>query len=176
MDTKIITALFCVMLMSPTLTPKRELNNSRQFPFVEEDSQGNSGPGIFEEYDGTKSLSQRLERLDAFALYLKHTSLHGYVISYGGRRSCRGEALSRAQFAKNYLSKVKSIDRKRITALDGGYLDKWAVQLWFGAQGQSPPTRMSTIDRRSVQIIKSCNPKTSKRKKHGGSRCEIFKR
>jgi hypothetical protein len=165
MRTTIITSFICFILMSPTLLLKKGLNNTMH---LHEGSQGNnSGPGIFEEYDETKSLLQRLERLDAFALYLNHTSLQAYVISYGGRRSCRGEALSRARFAKDYLSKVKSLDRKRITALDGGYLDKWAVQLWFGAQGESPPTLMATIDHRNVQIIKNCKPKTSKRKKHG---------
>jgi hypothetical protein len=167
--TTIITSFVCLVLMSPTLLLKKGLNKTSHLPVVDEGSQGNnSGPGIFEGYDETKSLQQRLERLDGFALYLKlNPSVQAYVISYGGRRSCRDEALRRAQFAKNYLSRVKSIDRKRITALDGGYLDEWGVQLWFGAQGESPPTLMPTVDRSKVQIIKNCKPKTSKRKKQG---------
>jgi hypothetical protein len=155
--------------MSPTLLLKEELNETMHLAGGDEGSRGNnSGPGIFEEYDETKSLPQRVDRLDGFAIYLKENpSFQAYVISYGGRRSCPGEALSRASFAKDYLSKVKGIDRKRITALDAGYLDKWAVQLWIGAQGESPPTPMPTIDRRSVQIVKNCKAKTSKLQKHG---------
>lgn len=169
MRVTIITAFVCLVLMIPTLVLKKGLNKTRHLPVLDEGSQGNSsGAGIFEEYDETKSLKQRLDRLNGFALFLKQNpSFQAYVISYGGRRSCQDEALRRARFAKNYLSKDKSIDGKRLTALDGGYLDEWVVQLWFGAKGELPPTPMPTIDRRSVRIIKNCKPKASKRKKHG---------
>lgn len=165
METKIIIAFVFAMLA--TFMPMRGENNTRHLAIVGS-QENNSGASIFEAYDETKTMKQTFERLDAFALYLKAApSFRAYVISYGGRRSCRGEALRRARFAKDYLSHVKGIDQKRITALDGGYSDKWAVYLWVGAQGEAPPIPMPTIDRRSVQIIKSCKPKTSKRKKHG---------
>jgi hypothetical protein len=153
--------------MSPTLLPGKGLVKTGDVHVVNEGSQGN-GPGIFEEYDETKNLQQRLDRLDGFAQFLKlNPSFQAYLISYGGRRVCRAEAFRRAQFAKNYLSKVKSIERNRITALDGGYLDEWGVQLWFGAQGEAPPTPRGITGRPMGQISKNCKPKRTKRKMHG---------
>jgi hypothetical protein len=111
-------------------------------------------------------MNQRFERLDGLALYLKENgTFRAYIISYGGRRSCRGEALWRARFAKEYLSNVKNIDRKRITEIDGGYRDKWAVYLWVGAQGEAPLTPLPTVDRRDVKTTKNCTSETSSRKR-----------
>jgi|SRR5882672_7788872 len=164
MGKKIIIALFFAMITGATFMPMKGLNITRGLAIVR--SQGNnSGAGIFEAYDEAKSTKQRFERLDAFALYLKENpSFRAYVILYGGRRSCQGEALRRARFAQDYLSKVKGIDRQRITALDGGYLDQWAVYLWVGGQGDAPPAPSPTVSRRDVHLVGNCNLKTTKRR------------
>lgn len=165
MGTKISIAFVFAILISSTFMPRKGWTDTRRLPIVGS-QENNSGASIFEAYDETKSMKQRFERLDAFALYLKAApSFRAYVISYGGWRSCRGEALRRARFAKDYLSKVKGIDLKRITAIDGGYLDQWAVYLWFGAQGESPPTPLPTVDRRDVKITKNCTSEISSRKR-----------
>lgn len=161
------TIIVFVVAILVTFIPSKGRNDTRYLPHVI--SQGNSsGVSIFEAYDETKNMKQIFERLDAFALYLKEApSFRAYVISYGGRRSCSGEAFKRAQFAKEYLSKAKGIDQKRITALDGGYLDQWAVYLWVGGRGDSPPTPLPTVDRSEVHFIRNCKLKAPKRKAHG---------
>lgn len=161
------TIILFVFAILTTFMPTKGRRDRWRLPLTI--SQGNtSGVSIFEAYDETKSMKQRFERLDAFALYLKEApSFRAYVISYGGRRSCRGEAFKRAQFAKEYLSRAKGIDQKRITALDGGYLDQWAVYLWVGGRGDSPPTPLPTVDRSKVHFIKNCKLKAPKRKAHG---------
>jgi hypothetical protein len=160
MDTKPIIILLFVMLT--TFMPINGWDDSSHVRRV--GLQGNnSGASIFEAYDETKSLKQRFERLDGFALYLKENpTFQAYVMSYGGRRSCRGEALRRARFAKQYLSNAKGIDRKRITTLDGGYLDQWAVYLWVGEQGEALPVPLPTVPRRDVQVVRNCKLKISK--------------
>lgn len=123
---------------------------------------------IFESYDTSMSSTQVKDRLDALGLYMKEApSFLAYIISYGGRRSCPGEALMRAQFAKDYLSKLKGINPQRIRILDGGFQDQWTVELWTGAKGAFAPTPMPTVDRRKVHIIRNCKLKSSGRKKHG---------
>jgi hypothetical protein len=161
------TIIVFVFAMLTTFMPTKGRNHTRHLPLVI--SQGNtSGVSIFEAYDESKSMKQRFERLDAFALYLKEApSFRAYVISYGGRRSCREEALKRAQFAQEYLYKVKGIDQELITTLDGGYLDQWAVYLWVGGRGDSPPRPLPTVDRSKVHIIRNCKLKTPRRKAHG---------
>src|SRR6266850_1450032 len=159
-----IIAFFLAILTSPTFMPPKAGTDTEHLPIV--GSQENtSGASIFEAYDETKSMKQAFERLDGFALYLKAApSFRAYVISYGGRRSCLGEALKRARFAKDYLSKVKGIDQKRITGIDGGYRDQWAVYLWVGARGEAPPTPMPTVYRRDVKITKNCASEITSRK------------
>ncbi len=154
-------ALISAMMVASTFTPMKARNNTKYPPIG---SQGNrSGASIFEAYDETKSMKQRFERLDGFALYLKENpSFRAYVISYGGRLSCQCEALRRARFARDYLSKVKGIDRRRMIALDGGYLDQWAVYLWVGGQGDAAPTPLPTVARRDARIAGNCKFKTSK--------------
>ena len=49
------------------------------------------------------------ERLDSLALYLKGApSFRAYIVSYAGRKACRGEALMRARFVRDYLSKIRA--------------------------------------------------------------------
>jgi hypothetical protein len=159
MDTKPIIIFLFVMLT--TFMPINGWDDSTHVRRV--GLQGNnSGASIFEAYDETKSLKQRFERLDGFALYLKENpTFQAYVVSYGGRRSCRGEALRRARFAKQYLFKAKAIDQKRITIVDGGYLDQWGVYLWVGGYGDSAPTTLPTVSPRDVRIVRNCSAKIS---------------
>src|SRR5690348_2735122 len=64
----------------------------------------------FEEYSPATPQDNVRETLDAFAQHLKsNPSLRALLISYGGKRSCRNEALLRARLATRYLSKVQGI-------------------------------------------------------------------
>ena len=85
---------------------------------------------IFESYDKSMSDKQVRERLDALGLQLKAApTFRAYIVSYGGRSSCPGEAKRRAQLAKDYLSKLKGISRQRIRTIDGGFKEEWTVEL-----------------------------------------------
>src|ERR1043165_281726 len=84
----------------------------------------------FEDYSANTSHDKVREILDAFAQHLKsNPSLRAFLISYGGKRSCRNEALLRAQLATQYLSKMRGIKSNRFTILNGGYREDWVVEL-----------------------------------------------
>jgi hypothetical protein len=122
---------------------------------------------IFESYDKSMSDKQVTERLDALGLQLEAApTFRAYIVSYGGRRSCPGEALRRAQLAKDYLLRLKGISRQRIRTMDGGFKEEWTVELWTTAEGALPPTPMPTIERRDVRALRNCNPRSSKDKRH----------
>ena len=109
--------------------------------------------GIFEKYDNGKNASERRERLDAFADYLKENPhFQGYIMSYGGRRTTLGEAKTRGQSAKKYLVKSKGLKPSRVTVIDAGYKKDWVVELWYGVKGGSPPVPLPTIDKKQVVI------------------------
>ena len=173
MKIKIIGMFSCILLSGVALTFVSGRNNrSYNLMNVSEinESQEPSPHRVstlFESYDKSMSNKEVKDRLDALGLYMNEaSSFRAYIISYGGRRSCPGEALMRAQLAKNYLSKLKGVNPQRIRVLDGGFQDQWTVELWIGATGAFAPTPMPSIDRRDVQTTRSC-PKASTRKKHG---------
>lgn len=115
---------------------------------------------MFETYEKGMNESQIRERLDGFAIFLDDNP--GYradIIAYGGRQSCRGEARMRAQLAKEYLTNEKGIDARRIAISDGGYREKWAVELWKGVDGATRSPSMLAIDQNKVKIIKNCHLK-----------------
>jgi hypothetical protein len=114
----------------------------------------------FEEYDSTKNPQQVMERLDGLAEYLKASpASRGYFVSYGGVRSCDGEAKKRAALAKRYLTERKGIDQSRVSILDAGYRSTWVVELWVGnaSRHDPPPPQMRAISKSKVKITKKCD-------------------
>lgn len=114
---------------------------------------------IFEMYNQRVDDRGVQERLDAFAVFLNNNSnFNAYIISYGGRRSCRGEAIRRAKLAVAYLIGKRKIRRDRITIIDGGYREEWVVQLWDAPVTATDTAPISgTIDKDRVQIIRRCH-------------------
>ena|SRR5215216_7485352 len=112
----------------------------------------------FEEYYAATSQDKIRDLLDAFAQHLKaNPSLRAFLISYGGKQSCRNEALLRARLATRYLSKMHGISSRRSTILNGGYRKDWVVELWVGSPGATPPSPTRTINRKRVMISGNCN-------------------
>jgi hypothetical protein len=107
-------------------------------------------------------------RLDNFAIALQHDpKLMAYIIVYAGQRACVGEAEDRARRAKKYLVETRGIQESRVKWIDGGYREELTVILQPIPPGAPELTTSPTLKPSDVQIIKSCKPKTSKRKKHG---------
>ena len=111
----------------------------------------------FEEYHAETPHDKIRELLDAFAQHLKsNPSLKAFLISYGGKQSCRNEALLRARLATRYLSKTHGISSSRSAILNGGYREDWVVELWVGSPGATPPSPTRTINRKQVMISGNC--------------------
>jgi hypothetical protein len=105
---------------------------------------------LFETYDQETNKKDVEERLDAFAEFLKDNPTFGaYIISYAGRRACRGEALQRAKTAKAYLVAKGKIQHRRVKIIDGGYRESWAVQLW------NAPSALKRLPRLLKQLKKA---------------------
>jgi hypothetical protein len=111
----------------------------------------------FEEYYADTSREKIREILDAFAQHLKtNPSLRAFLISYGGKQSCRNEALLRARLATDYLSKMHGISSRRSTILNGGYRETWVLELWVGSPSATSPSPKRTINRKQVMISGNC--------------------
>ena len=111
----------------------------------------------FEEYYSDTPPQKIREILDAFAQHLKaNRSLRALLISYGGKQSCRNEALLRAHLATRYLSKMHGISLSRSTILNGGYREDWVVELWVGSSGATAPSPTRIINKKQVTISGKC--------------------
>jgi hypothetical protein len=121
----------------------------------------------FDSY-GNLSGDDEKAHLDNFAIALQHDpNLIGYIIVYAGRRACVDEAKDRALRAKKYVVETRGIQESRVKWIDGGYRVDLTVILQPIPRGAPELTASPTLKPSDVQIIKSCKPKTPKRKKHG---------
>jgi hypothetical protein len=108
---------------------------------------------LFETYDQETNKKHVEERLDAFAEFLKDNPTFGaYIISYAGRRACRGEALQRAKTAKaSLVAKGKIQHRLEVIESHGPF----NCGTHRSALKKTPP--LTETIKKGVQIIK-CNP------------------
>jgi hypothetical protein len=75
-----------------------------------------------------------------------------YIMAYAGRRARAGEALARANRAKDYLVKVRGIERERIVTIDGGNREELMVELYLLPPGASPPIAAPTVEPSEVRL------------------------
>jgi hypothetical protein len=110
--------------------------------------------GRFDEYGDIKFDDEKA-RLDNFAIELQNDpTSQGQMICYGGRTGYEGEALSRCERAKDYLSGVRGIEAARVVIVDGGFREELTVKLTIVPAGAAPPTPSPTLDRSEVKFIK----------------------
>jgi hypothetical protein len=126
---------------------------------------GCKAPEKLTEY-GDLSFEAERERLDNFATHLLGSGPDsvGYILAYGGRRSCfweEGEL--RAERAKNYLAEQYRIERDRIIAFDGGFRKNLTVELFLSSRTGCGPFPTPTIRGSRSEIEGSCLEKYKRR-------------
>lgn len=132
----------------------RTLQSDRELKIGDKLSTRN-GPKL-DEY-GALSWNEEKVRLEKFVAFLEpRPSAMGYIIAYAGRRARAGEALARANRARVYLEKELKMEHGRIVAVDGGYREEQAVELF--AVTITPwvklPLPTPTLNPAEVQIVK----------------------
>lgn len=102
-------------------------------------------------------------RLDNLVIELKNDpNASGYLIVYGGRRSIKGIAKTRALRAKNYLVKKGRIAAKRIAWVDGGYREEVTTEIYIVPRGATAPDASPSVDAAEVSFIKASKAKKGK--------------
>lgn len=95
------------------------------------------------------------EHLESYAQAMKAYApdSQGYIVVYAGRCTLKDEAQWYADLAKLYVVQNFDIDEDRIKAIDGGYREKLAVELYFGPRGSRAPDTSPTVQANEVQFI-----------------------
>jgi len=102
-------------------------------------------------------------RLDAFYLSLHNQpDLKGYIVGYNEPRGLRGQFLRRIYGDQRYLTEYGGLDANRITVLDGGYREKFTIELWVVPPAAAPPQPAPTLSqwpensRRAYKFDEEC--------------------
>src|SRR5260370_13127518 len=99
---------------------------------------------IWEKVDEYGNISFRKERarLNQFIARLHaEGDATAYIIAYAGRVSCAGEAQSRANRVRNYLTHKGGIGPKRIKIINAGYHEEWLIELYVAPPNAPPLTK-----------------------------------
>jgi hypothetical protein len=96
-------------------------------------------------------------RLDNFAIHLlKAPTTKGYIIGYDGRETLPARVGFRHLRALDYLVNSRGVDPNRLVAINGGFREAAATELWVAPQSAPAPEPSETIvvKRESGQAFK----------------------
>jgi hypothetical protein len=122
-------------------------------------------PRKFDEIPAYFPWSDVMARLDNVAITFRRESsdIVLYLIAYSGPRACIGDADRLNLRAKTYLIAKRGVDSRRVTLIDGGYLEKPMIDVWMVPTGVSPPEAVPNIDRKLVRV-RNCGKRSSVRR------------
>lgn len=95
-----------------------------------------------------------MARLDNFAIEIQNSSeAQAYVIVYGGRRDTRrNEVRARLSRIRYYLINNRMIASDRIILVNGGYRERFTIELWLRPRGEVAPVATPTVHPRDVRF------------------------
>lgn len=110
----------------------------------------------FQEY-GDANCEDEMARLDNYAISLQvDPNLRGYIVVYGGRRGTRRRQISaRLYRIRRYLTTNRMIDARRIVTANGGFRERFEVELWLVPRGESLPVPTPTVNPREVRFARA---------------------
>ena len=111
----------------------------------------------FDEY-GRIPWAEERARLDNAAIQFQQdpSDFVLYLIAYGARDGCAGEAQARYARAKRYLVGKRHLAANRIVPIDGGYRAGLVLQIWMWPRAFGAPHSEPTVDRSNLRL-KNCS-------------------
>ena len=108
-------------------------------------------------YYSDTSPEKRHVYLDYFADQLNKAQSRStvYIIAYAGQQARVGEAQTRANWAKDYLTRKRGIAPSRIVTIDGGHREIASVDLFIVEPGQPKPLSSPNVYPGNVRIIQN---------------------
>lgn len=88
-------------------------------------------------------------KLDSIINYLQQAPDRVWIIGYAGRNNVRGYAADVLRRMRAYLAKTPGIV-ERVSAVDGGFREQPAYEIWVVPVGSDQPKATPTIDRRDI--------------------------
>lgn len=108
-----------------------------------------AGPANKIDEFGDLAPDKESERLGSVAAALSQSNDNLYVIAYAGRGNVRGYTYTALKRIKAQLV-TSGIAAGRIAAVDGGFREQPAFELWVVHEGAEAPRPTPTVDRREI--------------------------
>jgi hypothetical protein len=107
---------------------------------------------------GDISFDEESQHLDRFANLLKVSAPEsiGFVVSYAGKNACLYEAKWRLDRARKYLEEKHYIRANRIVAVEGGYRNRWSIELFIQPNADCGPLPTPTLQRVQAHVQGRC--------------------
>ena len=98
------------------------------------------GQTKFDSY-GRLPTDDEAAHLDLFYEELRnHPNLRGYLVGYTDSSVPPGVFLRRLYGDHAYLTQMRGVERSRLSVIEGGYQDKFAIELWVAPVNATPPS------------------------------------
>lgn len=111
------------------------------------------GPEKFDGF-GDVDCEGEMLHLDNFAVQLQRDpTMIGYIMVYGGQMHKHGDPKARASRMKEYLTRNRGVDVKRVVTIIGGYREQVEIELLIWRVSVSPPQPSPTVERKNVKYI-----------------------
>lgn len=110
----------------------------------------------YEKFDGFGDVNceDEMAHLDNFAVQLQHEpQMIGYIMVYGGQRHKHGDPKARASRMKDYLTRNRGVDAKRVVTIIGGYREQVEVELLIWPASVGLPQASPTVQKKNVKYI-----------------------
>lgn len=104
----------------------------------------------FDSYDHLPT-DDEAARLDAFTVaLLRQPNVRGYLVGYAERSIPKGVLLRRLYGDQRYLVELRGLERSRVVVVEGGYRDKFTIELWPVPNNAAPPELLPNSTDRSI--------------------------
>jgi hypothetical protein len=83
---------------------------------------------LFDTYETGSDAKEIRVRLHWMAVFLKQNpDFNGFIVSYAGQHACSGEAVKRANIARQFLISAEGVKPKQLKIVDAGYQTNWII-------------------------------------------------
>jgi hypothetical protein len=116
-------------------------------------SSATAGPRKIDSFSAL-NCEDEMARLDFFAIEIQNSSeSQAYIIVYGGRHDTRrNEVRARLSRIRYYLINNRMIVSDRIILVNGGYRERFTVELWLRPRGEVSPVVTPSVQPRLVRF------------------------
>lgn len=111
---------------------------------------------------GITNYEDEISYLESFAVVLRdRPKATGFIVIYGGKMNKYGELKERTRRITSHLTEILKLNAQRFVTINGGFREKFEVELWTADLPNAYPPLSPTIDVEKVIFRGKMKPLTT---------------